>query len=248
MKFVYEYRTSDNVPHKGTIAAPNKDAAYDTLKAQGIKPGKVWEAPGVFNKVFGKGKRWMAIAILMTALVVSFVTVQMLRTEVQNAAKELEDITLFEDRGQIYGAKAVLHEMRENDYLSVFPNDSVARFLAAYAMPGIKVDEQHVQMPKNVSRNDISRRVAIEDSELEEHKKLKRIVNGMKREFCDYLADGGSVSGYVRRLEIRQQAEERIFERVKRELQKSADAEEWREKNAELRAKGLPMVESGKEN
>ena len=41
------------------------EAAYAALRAQGIKAGHVDEAPGVFNKLFGKGKRWMAIAVLV---------------------------------------------------------------------------------------------------------------------------------------------------------------------------------------
>ena len=38
MKFLYEYRTSDNVHHDGTINAPDREAAYAALKAQGIRP------------------------------------------------------------------------------------------------------------------------------------------------------------------------------------------------------------------
>ena len=65
MKFLYTYRTPDNKQHRGEIAAATKEAAYAALRAQGIKAGHVDEAPGVFNKLFGKGKRWMAIAVLV---------------------------------------------------------------------------------------------------------------------------------------------------------------------------------------
>lgn len=64
MKFIYQYRTPNNKQHKAFITAPTKEAAYAALKAQGIKPGRVEEAPGFFNKLFGKGKRWMAIGVL----------------------------------------------------------------------------------------------------------------------------------------------------------------------------------------
>ena len=64
MKFLSEYRTPDNVKHSGTICAADKEAAYAALKRQGIKPCRFAEAPGVFNKLFGKGKRWIAIGVL----------------------------------------------------------------------------------------------------------------------------------------------------------------------------------------
>ena len=57
MKFIYQYRTSDNEVKRGEIVAPDREAAFQLLRAQGIKPARLEEAPGVFNKLFGKGKR-----------------------------------------------------------------------------------------------------------------------------------------------------------------------------------------------
>lgn len=243
MKFVYEYRTSDNVPHRGTIAASTKEAAYDTLKAQGIKPGKVWEAPGILNKVFGKGKRWIAIAVLLVALVGVTAVLLSLRKEVSAVNRELEDRALYEERGQIYGATAVLADMEANEYFSVFGSDEIARFLAAYAIPARKIEGRKIKMPENAKRDDMARLTPINDGDLEEVKHLKRMVNRMKRELGLYIDAGGTVGGYVKRLEIRQEAEQRIFNRVKRELQNEENADVWREKNGHLRAKGLPMVD-----
>lgn len=243
MKFVYEYRTSDNVPHRGTIAASSKEAAYDTLKAQGIKPGKVWEAPGVLNKVFGKGKRWIAIVVLLVALVGVTILLFSLRKEVTAVNRELEDKALYEERGQIYGATAVISDMEANEYVSVFGADEIARFLATYAIPARKIEDRKIKMPENAMRADISRLTIINDDDLDEVKHIKRMVNRMKRELGRYIDAGGTVSGYIKRLEIRQEAELRIFNRVKRELQSEENVDIWREKNGQLRAKGLPMVE-----
>ena len=69
MKFVYEYRTSDNALHSGRIAALDRDAAFAALKARGIRPARLVEAPGLVNKVFGKGKRWIAIVALSVAAI-----------------------------------------------------------------------------------------------------------------------------------------------------------------------------------
>ena len=50
--------------HEGVINASSRDEVYSILKARGIRPGSVVEAPGFFNKLFGRGKRWLLIAAL----------------------------------------------------------------------------------------------------------------------------------------------------------------------------------------
>lgn len=242
MKFVYEYRTSDNVPHRGTIAASSKEAAYDTLKAQGIKPGKVWEAPGVFNKLFGKGKRWIAIVVLLVALAGVTATLISVKRNTDVVVRELEDASLYEDRGQIYGPKAVLMDLEANEYAAVFSN-ALERFLAPYAIPAKVIGSRRISLPQDLTREQIAKPVSVEESDHDEVKKLKRMVNGVKREFAEYLGDGGNTAGYLKRLEIRQKAEADIYERTKAALLREQDASVWREKNANLRAKGLPMVD-----
>lgn len=242
MKFVYEYRTSDNVPHRGIIAASTKEAAYDTLKSQGIKPGKVWEAPGLFNKIFGKGKRWIAIAVLLVALIGVSGSLYVVLKNNEATTKELEDATLYEERGQIYGPKVVMMEIEANEYASVFSN-VVDRYLAPYAIPAKQIGKRQVSMPQDLSREDIRKPVPIIDTDLDEVKRLKRMVNGLKREFSEYLADGGNVLGYLQRLDIRQKAEAGVYERIKASMMRERDMNVWRERNSQLRAKGLPMLD-----
>lgn len=250
MKFIYEYRTRENVPCKGEISAPTKEAAYDILKSRGIRPGKVWEAPGLLNKLFGKGKRWGLIFILAIALIGVLVYLNVLSNEKEAATKELgaanrelADIIMFEDRGQIYGPDAVLKGMRRDGFISVFGDDAVSRFLAAYAIPGVAVDRAALSFPKGIGLQEIDRVVEISDNDMEEVKKLKRIVNGMRREFAQYLRDGGSVLGYLQRLDIRQKAEYGIYNRVKASLLHEKNLDVWQERNRMLRLKGLPMVD-----
>ena len=68
MLFNYEYRTSGNEPRRGSLRARTRDDVYAELKARGIRPSRVFEAPGFLNKLFGKGKRWLAILALGTVL------------------------------------------------------------------------------------------------------------------------------------------------------------------------------------
>lgn len=71
MKFDYEYRTSDNKLHNGVIRAANRDDAFASLKSRGIRPVRVIDSPGFFNKLLGKGKRWTAIIVLAISLLVA---------------------------------------------------------------------------------------------------------------------------------------------------------------------------------
>lgn len=247
MKFVYEYRTSDNVPHRGVIAASTKEAAYDTLKAQGIKPGKVWEAPGIFNKVFGKGKRWIAIVVLLiVASIASAVAFRLSRTAT-DLRHEVDDRNLYEERGQLYGDPVLLKELTRDDWAGTFA-DLGDRYLSSFAVPckfhGREWDANAVVRALEVN---LSRRNAIADDDLREVAQMKRMVNGMRRELQQYVTDGGTVRGYVKKLYIRQKAEFSLYENVKRELSRETNVEIWREKNNELRAKGLPMVGTGDE-
>ena len=243
MKFIYEYRTSDNVPHQDMIVSASREAAFAELKARGIKPSKVWEAPGLMNKLFGKGKRWLAIVVLLFVLLGVTTVTLMMHKEVSIVNRELEDLTLFEERAQIYGAQTVISEMEADNYLSVFGTDGVARFLAMYAIPARSVKDKKFVMPSSLTRKQLSELVVIREDDLDEVKHLKRMVNRMKREMGRYLDAGGSVGGYLKRLDIRQETEQRILTRVKGELQRETNAEVWREKNAQLRAMGLPMVD-----
>lgn len=243
MKFVYEYRTSDNVPHRGTIAASTKEAAYDTLKAQGIKPGKVWEAPGFLNKVFGKGKRWIAI-VLLTLVSVGLLCLlfktskQIAETNEQLAVNELE--SMCEDRAQLFGDPVVIRECEECSWTNVFAA-TFDVYLAQYAIPGRSVEPCVVApLPTNEEATQL---VEIGEKDLVEIAQMKRMVNGMKRELGEYLADGGTLASYMNRLNIRQRAERGVYETAQRQILRAKDYATWKEKNAELRAMGLPMVE-----
>lgn len=68
MRFNYEYRTSANELKNGSICASTRERVFVELRTRGIRPCRVVEAPGFFNKLFGKGKRWLAIGVLAGAL------------------------------------------------------------------------------------------------------------------------------------------------------------------------------------
>lgn len=238
MKFVYEYRSSDNVRHEGEIDAPSRDAAFQALKARGIRPSRLQDKPGVLNWLFGKGKRWLAIVLLaVIATVAVFMWVRL--------SEQAADALLYEDRAQIYGDPFVIGEAMRMGWFNEF-KDMGDRYLARHAIPAAECNcAEFAAMQGAIVKAltlGVDKLVKIAPDDLAEIAKIKRMVNGMKRELGEYIADGGSVAGYMKRLEIRQKAERGIFERVSRELSRTADDATWRKRNAELRAMGLPMV------
>lgn len=240
MKFLYEYRTSENELKSGVIVAPTRDAVYVVLKERGIKPSRVSEAPGFFNKLFGKGKRWLVISVLCASCLVLWYSLRNTRSTLNEARSTLNEARLYEDRAQLYGDPVVIRECVDCCWTNVFsvPFDQL---LARYAIPGEKV-EPIVLAPLPDSA-EATRLVAIDAADLAEIAQMKRMVNGLKRELREYLDAGGTIPSYLNRLNIRQRAEHNIFETAQRQILKSRDHATWKEKNAELRAMGLPMVE-----
>lgn len=230
MKFTYQYRTPDNKSHKGVIRAASRDAAYAALKAQGIKPGRVEDAPGLFNKIFGKGKRWLAIAVLALLTVVLAVAL--------GRARAPSEPQLCEDRAQLYGDPVVIAECVEAGWTNVF-SSALDVYLAQFAVPGRAVASNVVPPPKAADELEMT---PLAKDDLAEIAQMKRMVNGLKREMSEYVSDGGKRDVYFKRLAIRQRAEQGLVEMATRQIKTARDHDTWRRKNAELRAMGLPMV------
>ena len=245
MKFLYEYRTSANERKSGVIRASSRDAAYSLLRGKGIKPTRVTDAPGVFNKLFGKGKRWLAIGVLSIALL-ALLTSSFL----------LSPSSFSLERQQIYGDPAILRQYAESGWIEVFPNGG-DRLLAAFAQPGLAVDAAYRIPQRGASAfveyyaaqlaAVVNVEVPIVDDDGEEVRTMKRIVAGMKAELREYLADGGTSAKYFKRLLARQEEESQFRQRasaeVGAEIERGGDAKALlRERNAELRTMGILPV------
>ena len=246
MKFTYAYRTSDNVQHEGVICAPTKEAAYAALKAQGIKPGRVVEAPGFFNKLFGKGKRWIAIGVLGAVCLALCAVV--LRTGEEDLGPVSEAKPL--PRQEISGSRARIERAASES----FPLRAEA-FLARFAEPGRKADAPETDWPSKAEfEAAFAHAITFGENEWTEQIDLKRIVVWMKREAKNYIRSGGYVSGYIRELVARQRKE--IAEREKgrsrlEELVAVIDASDpkrtseraaydfWMKENARLHSMGI---------
>lgn len=241
MKFRYEYRTRDNAKHEGVIDAPDREGVFAALKAQGVRPSFVAEVPGFFNKLFGKGKRWIAIGLLSACLVAALALV----FTYQSLVEEANPLTA--GRNQVYGDPSALQAHEANGWAEVLP-DAGDRLLAAFAQPGRDAPPVDLKSLPSVGTSF----VGISADDPAEAVQMKRIVNGMKTELADYLAAGGTVALYVERLVERQKVEKNIrlykigeMERLKGlvESDRVRAAEKWRKLNEELRAFGLRTLE-----
>ena len=239
MKFLYEYRTSDNAKHSGVISAPDREAAFASLKGQGIRPASLIEAPGFFNRLFGKGKRWLVIAALVIICAALFCS---LKVE-QEFSSAFESTT----RRQLIGDSAIIEKGIATHWESVFPLEG-ERYLAAFAIPGVEVT------PRNVSEAEIAKALkftcAIKDSDSLEVRQIKSIVDGMKEELHRFLSKGGTIPEYCQRLIARQKQELGYFNRAKNEVETAqkrgmSDLELlalWEKRNDELRLMGIRLV------
>ena len=239
MKFLYTYRTPDNKQHRSEITAPTKEAAYAALRAQGIKAGHIDEAPGFFNKLFGKGKRWIAIAVLaLIAIALAFV-----RTNEAVDGSALD----APERRQVVGDMGVIEKNIRNGWSGVFEHEG-ERFLASFAIPGVPAGQRNTT--EEELKAALTRKDPATTSDTIEARQIKAMVEGMKQELREYLADGGSVKEYGQALVARQEEELRIYNTAKNAVEAaersgmaSDDLEAlWESHNAKLRRMGIKLI------
>lgn len=249
MKFNYEYRTSDNVQHKGVICASSREAAYDALRAKGIKPGRLFEAPGLLNKVLGKGKRWIAIVFFALLAAVTFFYAHETRQEV-NALSYVDSngFAVPIERRQIWGDSAVINQAASRNWRVIFPNPA-CRMLALFAQPGHTLGSLP-RIPKGIEKDfekALAEKERIDPDDLDEYKQMRCIIEGMKSEMREYMSAGGNLKGYVHRLQQRQQEEadylKMAHKELMREISEGKDSmEAWQDWNRRLRTQGLPAL------
>ena len=245
MKFLYEYRTPDNEKHSGKINASDKEAAYAALKRQGIKPCRFSEAPGCFNKLFGKGKRWMVIGVLGALCLVlgAVVYTQGTRHEAQGT-DGIFDATM---RRQVIGDVAVIEKGIKEGWASIFPEEG-ERFLASFAIPGVPAGQRNTTEAEISAA--LSRKVEIRPEDGIEVRQIKAMVEGMKQELRQFLADDGTIVEYGRELVKRQEEEIAYYNRAKTEIENAQKAKMpaaqlndlWERRNESLRQMGVKLV------
>ena len=162
-------------------------------------------------------------------------------------------------RHQIYGDPAVMEAFERGDFGDALPRDG-DRLLGVFAQPGrymcAKGASTRYLAPMTATNfeNYASHELAVEkdieiaDADSREVRELKQIVNGMREEMREYLANGnGTPRSYWRRLNERTTSEMQIYERTRRELENESSPETWESKNEALRRIGLRTIPNPKE-
>ena len=136
------------------------------------------------------------------------------------------------------GAPAIIEKGIRNGWSDVFELEG-ERFLASFAIPGVKAGQRNTSEKEFAAALEIRREFSSDDSL--EARQIKAMVEGMKDEARRYLAAGGSIVEYGKRLTERQDAEIAVYSRVKADLDKarktmpeSAFMTYWEKRNDEL--------------
>lgn len=208
MKYSYAYKTGDGVRHEDSMEAESREAVFAALRKRGIKAIKVVAADGskANGEIRGVRKRVLAASVAVTALAVGLLAYFLASSAgdgvPSSAAKPLPRQEIHGDRSRITGAADSLFTTRAE------------RFLARFAEPGRPFVAPESDWPgKSEFEAVLGTPLAVAENEFTEHIDLKRMVEWIKREMRAYLKGGGYVSGYIRELIRRQQAE--IDERAK---------------------------------
>ena len=240
MKYTYAYKTSDGIRHEATLNASSREEVFTVLRKQGIKAIKVVAADGskANGEVRGVRKRAVAALVAFVALgvgVIAFLTGT--RTGGSSAPSE-PTFTTDQDRRQIIGDAAIIEKNIRNGWTDVFKLEG-ERFLASFAIPGVKAGQRNTSEKEFQAALDNHCEVTETDSL--EARQIKAMVEGMKNEARRYIAAGGTIVEYGKRLTERQDAEIAVYNRVKADLEKARSAMSddafmsyWEKRNDEL--------------
>ena len=253
MKYTYAYKSSDGTRHEAAMEAASREAVFAALRAKGIKAIKVVAADGskANGEIRGVRKRVVLATALSAAVVAGLVAFAAFY--LTSNAKRQTSNPQVSPRHQIYGDPAIMEAFERGRFEEVFTNKA-DRMLAWFAQPGKLMCPKGTD-PRRCAAVFASAWREVSDTPRQfspgdprEVRELKQIVNGMRQELRDYLANGnGTPKSYWRRLLERTQEEMRIYERTRRELENEKNEAVFEEKNEALRRLGLRTIANHRE-
>ena len=252
MKFVYSYNTHQNERREGlTISAPNRDAAFSELNKQGIRPYKLYPAPGLWNKVVSIGWPGFAIIGLVAVLGITLAISLAQRKELErndDVRGIVSSAITSKVRRQLIGDQGVIEKGIRTGWSDVFEHEG-ERFLASFAIPGVPATVRTTNVAS--LEEALGRKVEASETDGMEARQIKAMVDGMKDELRKFVSAGGTIEQYGRRLVARQDDEIAIYNRtsneieqaVKSNLGKAEVAELVDRRNEELRRMGIKLIQ-----
>ena len=249
MKYTYAYKTSDGTRHEATMNAASRDEVFAALRKQGIKAIKVVAGDGskANGEVRGVRKRVVAALVALVALGVGIVAYfSGTRTGGDLGVSVGISFQTDQARRQVIGDAAIIEKGIRNGWSDVFTLEG-ERFLASFAIPGVKAGQRNTSEKEFAAA--LENKCVVTDSDSLETRQIKAMVEGMKNEARRYLAAGGTIVEYGKRLTERQDAEIAIYNRVKTDIEnaRTSMSDEdfmtyWEKRNDELRNLGIRTV------
>ena len=246
MKYTYAYKDSEGKRHEESMDAASRDAVFAALRARGIRPIKVVAADGskANGEVRGIRRRVAVVIVLIAAVVVGAVAYF-----VGVRSGDSGEAPLFEPtqtRRQVIGDTAVVDKGILTGWSEVFPEEG-ERFFASFAIPGVKAGQRNTTVEELNAA--LGRKVAISPDDGMEARQIKSMVEGMKAEARAYIAAGGTIVEYGKRLTERQDAEIAIYERAKADFEAAKKTKSdddlvayWESLNDQLRNLGIKLL------
>ncbi len=243
MKFTYAYKDSDGKRHEAAIEAPSRDAVFAALREQGIRPIKVVAADGskANGAPVGVRRRVMAVSIIVAVVAAVGATAAFLR--IVRPTPEMDAFQSDQTRRYPIGDAAIIEKGILTGWSDVFEHEG-DRFLASFAVPGVKAAQRNTTVEEIESS--LGRSINIHPDDGLEARQIKAMVEGMKAEARAYVVAGGSVVEYGKRLTERQDAEIAIYERTKADLEQAKETMSgnalinyWESQNDKLRNLGI---------
>ena len=249
MRYTYAYKTSNGKRHEASMDAESREAVFEALRAQGIKAIKVVAADG--SKANGapprvpRLKSLVPVATLVVALValLSLSSLLSLESLVVRNSPPVPSFETAQTRRQVIGDAAVVEKGIRTGWSDVFPEEG-ERFFASFAIPGVKAGQRNTTVEELEAA--LKREVAASPEDGMEARQIKSMVEGMKAEARAYVAAGGSIVEYGKRLTERQDAEIAVFERAKEQLEAAKKSKQgdalmafWEALNDQLRNLGI---------
>ena len=230
--------------HTGSIEAASRDDAFVALRKDGIRPIKVVAADGskANGEIRGVRRRVVGLVAALAAVGAVVATTLYNRTR----TPPTPEFEAEQTRRQVIGDSAVIDKGIATGWSDVFPEEG-ERFFASFAIPGVKAGQRNTTVEELNAA--LERRIDVAGEDGMEARQIKSMVEGMKSEARAYIAAGGNIVEYGKRLTERQDAEIAIYERTKAEID---DAREklpqdefialWEEMNDQLRNLGIKLV------
>lgn len=239
MKFGYSYKTSDAARHEGVFVAKRKEDVFEALRAQGIRPMKVWEIRAWYQI----SKRTLTIAVLSVLLVASLF---MLKRERGNTTQhETRNRQDNPSHAKPLPRKYIDGYVRGED---IDFADEGEKVLLSFAVPAVVLTKEEQsklndQLAVKRVEDAIVRPVILSPKDSNVNVELKRVLAGLKQEAQMIRATGRSTQEVLRYFADRQTMEAGHKERVLSQLRSGKLARE--EVNELFRTMGFAPLSNG---